>query len=85
LQHALAGARQALEQARRVLVAAVLRPEQREDRKLEVVRLALEQLDDARVLGIGEAECLVERLIRDPRQMLESSRLTGQVERAFRS
>ena len=80
---ALAGARQALEQARRVLVAAVLRPEQREDRQLEVVGVALEQLDDARVLGIGEAECLVQRLIRDPRQVPESNRLTGQGESAL--
>jgi hypothetical protein len=57
----------------------VLRPEQREDRQLEVVGVALEQLADSRVLEVGEAECLVERLIRDPRQMPESSRLTGQV------
>ena len=78
LQHALARARQALEQARRVLVAAVLRPEQREDRQLEVIRVAPEQLADSRVLEIGEAECLVQRLIRDPRQVPESSRLTGQ-------
>src|SRR3954467_11924049 len=80
LEHSLARARQALEQARRVLVAAVLRPEQREDRELEVVGVALEQLADARVLGIGEAERLVQRLIGDPRQIAESSVLTGRVE-----
>ena len=39
-----------------MLVAAVLRPEEREDRQLEVVRLALEQLDDARELPVGQAE-----------------------------
>jgi hypothetical protein len=83
LQHALAGARQALQQARRVLVAAVLRPEQREDRQLEVVGVAPEQLADSRVLEVGEAECLVERLIRDPRQVPESSSLTGQVKSAL--
>jgi hypothetical protein len=60
LQHALAGARQALEQARRVLVAAVLRPEQREDRQLEVVGVTREQVADSRVLEVGEAKCLVE-------------------------
>jgi hypothetical protein len=63
-----------------MLVPAVLRPQQREDGELEVVGLALEQLDDARVLGIGEAERLVQRLFRDPRQVPESSRLTGRVQ-----
>jgi len=63
-----------------MLVAAVLRPEQREDRELEVVGLPLEQLDDVRVLGVGEAERLVKRPFRDSRQVVESSRLTGQVQ-----
>jgi hypothetical protein len=39
-----------------MLVATVLRPEQREDRQLEVVRLAPEQLDDAVQLPVREAE-----------------------------
>jgi hypothetical protein len=56
-----------------VLVAAVLGPEQREDRKLEVVRLALEELTDPAVLGVGEAERAMERLFGDPRQSGESS------------
>ena len=43
-----AAARQPLQEQRRVLVAAVLGPEQREDGELEVVRLALEQLLDTR-------------------------------------
>jgi hypothetical protein len=60
-----------------MLVAAVLRPEQREDRELEMIRLALEQLDDACVLGVGEAERLVQRLIGDPRQNAESNPPTG--------
>jgi len=63
-----------------MLVAAVLRPQQREDGELEVVGLAPEQLDDARVLGIGEAERLVQRLFRDPRQEIESNRLTRRVQ-----
>src|SRR4051794_21977816 len=83
LQHALAGARQPLQQSRRVLAAAVLRPEQREDRQLAVVGVALEQLADARVLGIGEAESLVQRRIGDPRQDAESSDLTGRVRTAL--
>jgi hypothetical protein len=46
----------------------VLRPQQREDRELEVVRLALEQLADAVELPVGETERAVERLFRDLRQ-----------------
>jgi hypothetical protein len=66
-----------------MLVAAVLRPEQREDGELEMVRLAREQLADPRVLGIGQAERPVERLFGDPRQEAESSRLTRQGRRTF--
>jgi hypothetical protein len=80
LQDALAGGREPLQQPGGMLVPAVLRPEQGEDRQLEVVRLALEQLDDARVLGTGEAERLVQRPFRDPRQGADTSRLTGRVQ-----
>jgi hypothetical protein len=66
-----------------MLVAAVLRPEQREDRELELVRLAFEQLDDSGVLGVGKTERAMERLFRDPRQVPESSRLTGRVQPAL--
>jgi hypothetical protein len=66
-----------------VLVAAVLRPEQRKDRQLEVVRLAPEQLADPGVLGVGETERAVQRLFRDPRQKAESSRLAGRVQPRF--
>jgi hypothetical protein len=66
-----------------VLVAAMLRPEQREDGELEVVRLALEQVADTGVLGVGQAERPVERLFGDPRQRVESSRLTGRVQPSF--
>ena len=61
LQHALALGGQAPEQRRRVLVGAVLRPEQGEDRELEVVRRAAEELLDLRELAVGEAERAVER------------------------
>jgi hypothetical protein len=57
-----------------MLVAAVLRPEQREDGKLEVVRVASEQLPDSGQLPVGEPEGAVERLFRDGRQREESSR-----------
>jgi hypothetical protein len=73
LKHALASAREALEQERGVLVAAVLGPEQREDRELEVVRVTLEQLADTVQLRVGQTERPVERLFRDPRQRVQSS------------
>ncbi len=79
LEHALAGARQPAKERRRVLVAAVLRPEEREDGKLEVVRVALQQFADSRVLAIGETERAVERLFGDPRQRVESNRGGGWV------
>ena len=45
-----------------MLVAAVLRPEQGEDRELEVVRLPPEQGDDTVELLVREAERAVDRL-----------------------
>jgi hypothetical protein len=65
--------REALQQQCRVLVAAVLRPEEREDGELEMVRLALEQLLDTVELPVGQPEGAVERLFGDPRQRVESS------------
>ncbi len=62
-----------------MLVAAVLRPEEREDRQLEVVRLPLEQVDDASELAIREAEGPVygdrgQRLCGDTRQVSQCNR-----------
>jgi hypothetical protein len=51
-----------------VLVGAVLRPEQRENGELEVVRLALEQPADTLKLPVGEAKGPVQRLFGDARQ-----------------
>jgi hypothetical protein len=51
-----------------VLVAAVLAPEQREDRQLEMVRVPLEQLADTVQLPVGEAEGPMERLLGERRQ-----------------
>jgi len=53
--------REAAEKERRVLVAAVLRPEEREDRELELVRLALEQVADSLELPVRQAKSAVER------------------------
>ena len=55
-----------------MLVAAVLRPEQREDRELEVVGVASEEGADALVLPVGQAEGAMERLLRHAAQRLES-------------
>jgi hypothetical protein len=74
LQDARPGRRQPLQQPRRVLVAAVLRPEEREDGELEVVRVPGQQLADSVQLPVGEAEDPVERLFRDGRQRAESRR-----------
>jgi hypothetical protein len=73
LQDARRLGREALEEERRVLVAAVLRPEEREDGELEVVRLALEQLLDTVEFPVRQAEGAVERLFCNPRQESESS------------
>src|SRR5207245_1906651 len=64
---------QAAEEPRRVLVRAVLRPEQREDGELEVVRLAAQQLADSVELPVGQAEGAMERLFGDLRQVPQSS------------
>jgi hypothetical protein len=77
LQHPRALARQPPQEERGVLVAAVLRPEQREDLELEVVGLPLEERDDAGELPVREAEPAVERLFRDEAQVGQSSRGPG--------
>ncbi len=51
-----------------MLVAAVLRPEKREDRELEIVRVATQQALDTVVLSVGETESAVEGLLGDRAQ-----------------
>ena len=63
LKDALAARRQPAQERRGVLVAAVLRPEEREDRQLEVVRRSAEQLPDTVELSVGETERTVKRLV----------------------
>jgi hypothetical protein len=73
LQHPFSSGRKAPQEESRVLVAAVFRPEQREDCELEVVRVALEQPPDAVELLVGQPQRTVERLFRrDLRQGSES-------------
>jgi hypothetical protein len=71
LENALAVARQALEEAGGVLVPAVLGPEKREDRELEVVRLATEERADALRFPVGQPEGAVERLRRNAGQAVQ--------------
>jgi hypothetical protein len=51
----------------------VLRPEEREDRELEVVRSPAEQFADALELGVGEAERTVEGLLAGCRNRTQRS------------
>jgi len=73
LEHSLARGGQAAQQQRGVLVPAVLRPEEREDGELEVVRVAAEKLADSFRLPVGETKGAVERLLSDLRQAIQSS------------
>ena len=74
LEDARAGRGQPLQERRRVLVAAVLRPEQREDGELEVVRIAAEELLDSFSFPIGQPESAMERLFGDLIQVIQCNR-----------
>jgi hypothetical protein len=52
----------------------MLRPEEREDRQLEVVRLALEQRDDSVELPVRQAERAVDGLFGDLGQVVQCRR-----------
>ena len=60
-----------------MLVATVLRPEEREDGELEVVRIAREERADSLVLPVREAECAMERRFRHAAQKLILDELSG--------
>ena len=66
-----------------MLVTAVLGPEQREDRELEVIRVPAEQVADSLELAVRQPEGAMKRLFRYRRQIPESSRLTGRVGGSF--
>jgi hypothetical protein len=83
LQDRLARRGQPLEQRRRMLVAAVLAPQEREDRELEMVRLPLEEVADPVELAVRQPEGAMKRLFRYRRQAIECSRLTGRVATSF--
>ena len=84
LEDTRSAARQPPQQRRRVLVAAVLRPEHREDRQLEVVRAAREQLADTVELPVGQTEGTVERLRCDRCQAASLAALSGWPARRMR-
>jgi len=66
-----------------MLVAAVLGPQEREDRELEPVRLPAQQVADPEELAVRQPEGAMKRLFRYRRQIVECSRLTGRVARTF--
>ncbi len=84
LEDALSVRGQPLQEQRRMLVAAMLGPEEREHRELEVVRIALEQLADTVELLVRQAESSVEGLFGDPRQMPHSRCPGGHLRRRGR-
>jgi len=65
-----------------MLVAAMLRPEKREDRELEVVRITAEQLTDAVRFPVGQTKGAVEGLMGGQlRQVIQSNRVGGGISR----
>jgi hypothetical protein len=77
LEDARPARRKAAQEPGRVLVGAMLRPEQREDGELEVVRLPAEELLDTVELAVGQPEGTVQRLFRDRSQVVQSSAASG--------
>ena len=63
-----------------MLVPAVLRPEEREDRQLEMVRFTLEQVDDTSELPVREAEGSMHGLFGDLPKIIEASEVSARVE-----
>jgi hypothetical protein len=60
-----------------MLVAAMLGPQEREDRELEVVRVALQEFPDSLELPVGESEGPMQWLFRDLSQVIDPSREVG--------
>jgi hypothetical protein len=66
-----------------MLVAAVLGPQQRKDRELEVIGLPAKQGADPLELAVRQPKGAMKRLFRYRRQRTECSRLTGRVASTF--
>jgi hypothetical protein len=74
---------QPLQEERRMLVAAVLGPQEREDRELEMIRLPVEQVADPGELAVRQPEGAMKRLFRYRRQVAQCSRLTRRLDPAL--
>ena len=84
LQYAFSLGGKPFQEESRVLVAAVLRPEEREDRQLELVGVSPEQSADPVELPVGQPQSAVEWLFRsDLRQVFESTRGRRRVPATF--
>jgi hypothetical protein len=85
LENPLACRGQPLEQRRRVLVAAVLRPEKGEDRELEMVRVSAEQRPDTVRFPVGQTKGAVQGLCGQLRQVIQCNRRRGGISRNRRT
>jgi hypothetical protein len=77
LEHALARRGEPLQERGGVFVAAVLRPEEGEDRELEMVRVSPEQLPDTARFPVGQTKGAVKGLGGDLRQVIQCNRGIG--------
>src|SRR5207237_8791255 len=80
LHDTLSQCRWPYEQDSRMLVAEVLGPEEREDRELEAVRVASEQVSDAVELPVGQPQRTVKRRFR--RDLRQGPECSGEGRRA---
>jgi hypothetical protein len=81
LEDALAGGGQPLQKRGGVLVPAVLRPEEREDGELEMVRVAPEQLPDTARFPVGQTKGAMKGLGGDLRQVIQCIPARGGISR----
>jgi hypothetical protein len=81
LEDALTCGRQPLQEPGGVLVAAVLRPEEREHRELEMVRVAPEQLPDTARFPVGQTKGAMKGLGGDLRQVIQCNSARGGISR----
>ena len=64
-----------------MLVAAVLRPEQGEDRELEMVRVSAEELSDTARFPVGQTKGAMKGLGGDLRQVIQCNSARGGISR----
>jgi hypothetical protein len=82
LEDSLARGGKPFQERRGMLVAAVLRPEEGEDRELEMVRVAAEQVPDTVRLPVRQTKGAVDGLMRGQlRQVIQCNRELGGISR----